>query len=62
MAEDYRIYKNSLFVAEKYKISNTKVLKWYNSDNLDNRSSAPNTPTIKYWFSLWFFMIFIYHE
>ena len=48
MVDDYNIYKNSLTVAKKYKISHTTVLKWANSENLENKSSAPIKPARKH--------------
>jgi hypothetical protein len=48
MVEDYKICKNSLKVAKKYKISHKTVLKWSNSENLENKSSAPITPSRKH--------------
>jgi hypothetical protein len=48
MVEDYKICKNSLTVGKKYKISHTTILKRANSENLENKSSAPIKPARKH--------------
>ena len=48
MVEDYKICKNSITVAKKYKISHPTVLKRANSENLENKSSAPIKPNRKH--------------
>jgi len=62
MVEDYKNYKNSLFVAEKYKISHTTVLKWSNSDSLKNRSSAPIIPARKHCLRKLVLIHFLYNK
>ena len=48
MVKDYKICKNSLTVGKKYKISHTTILKRANSENLENKSSAPIKPARKH--------------
>ena len=48
MVEDYKNCRNSLYVSEKYQISHITVLKWYNSESLENKSSAPKNPARKH--------------
>lgn len=48
MVEDYKSCKNSMSVGKKYKIWHTTVLKRFNSENLENKSSAPKNPARKH--------------
>ena len=48
MVEDYKNCKNSVLVAQKYKVSPKTVLKWANSDSLEDRNSAPIRPARTY--------------
>ena len=62
IVEDYKIYKNSLFVAEKYQISHTTVLKWSNWESLENRSSSPNNPARKHCLRKLVLIHFLYNK
>ena len=48
MVKDYKICRNSLIVGKKYQISHPTVLKRSNSENLENKSSAPIKPHRKH--------------
>jgi tRNA U38,U39,U40 pseudouridine synthase TruA len=48
MVADYKKCKNSLTVAKKYSVSHPTVLKWSQSENLENKSSAPKVPFRKH--------------
>jgi len=48
MVKDYKNCLNSAFVAEKYQVSAPTVLKWANSETLENKSSAPIKPFRKH--------------
>jgi hypothetical protein len=62
MVDGYRNYKNSLFVANKYQISHTTVLKRSNSENLENKSSAPNNPARKHCLRKLVLIHFLYNK
>ena len=48
MVEDYNTCENSVLVAEKFKVTPKTVLKWANSENLEDKNSAPKVPARKY--------------
>ena len=48
MVEDYKNCKNSVLVAQKYKVSPKTVLKWANSDSLKDKNSSPKEPARTY--------------
>jgi transposase len=48
MVEEYKTCKNSVLVAEKFKVSPKTVLKWVNAENLVDKNSAPKIPARKY--------------
>lgn len=62
MVSDYKNFKNSVIVAEKYQISHTTVLKWSNAENLENKSSAPKIPHRKHNFSSLCLIYFLYEK
>ena len=62
MVEDYLKSKNSISVAEKYKISAPTVLKRANSETLENKSSAPLKPARKHWLRKLVLIHFLYQK
>jgi len=48
MVEDYKNCKNSVLIAEKYKVTPKTVLKWASSDSLEDKNSSPKEPARKY--------------
>lgn len=48
MVEDYNTCKNSVTVSQKYSVSHKTVLKWSQSESLENNSSAPKSPFRKH--------------
>ena len=48
MVEDYKRYKNSVTVSQKYLVSHKTVLKRSQSESLENKSSAPQVPFRKH--------------
>jgi len=62
MVEDYKKCLNSVTVAEKYQISAPTVLKWANSETLENKSSAPLKPARKHWLRKLVLIHFLYQK
>jgi len=62
MVEDYKKCKNSKIVSKKYKVSCPTVLKRSNSENLENKSSAPNIPSRKHNFKELCFIHYLYEK
>jgi len=48
MVKDYKNCNNSVSVAEKFEVTPKTVLKWANSENLEDKNSAPKVPARKY--------------
>ena len=48
MVKDYKNCNNSVSVAEKFEVTPKTVLKWANSENLEDKNSAPKVPSRKY--------------
>ena len=48
MVKDYKNCNNSVSVSEKFEVTPKTVLKWANSENLEDKNSAPKVPSRKY--------------
>jgi len=62
MVEDYKSCNSSILVSKKYKISHTTILKWSNSETLENKSSSPKKPSRKHDFKKLVLIYFLYKK